>query len=123
MDIVGPTCQRLHYHRGELKFQTTPDYESPTTFTSDQGTEVRVSNNIYTLTVSAGDGSTTAATVDVTVNVQNEEEDGTIQVDTFRPKAGTLITATLVDDDNPVAADKLGSGQLPPSLPEALGML
>ena len=85
---------------GELKFKNAPDFESPT-FVDGQGDPITVTNNAYGVTVSAGDGSTTAVTVDVTVNVLNEEEDGTIQVDTFRPKVGTLITATLIDDDIP----------------------
>ena len=85
---------------GELEFKNAPDFESPT-FVDDQGDTQTVAGNAYSVTVSSGDGSTTPVTVDVTVNVQNEEEDGTIQVDTFRPKVGTMITTTLVDDDIP----------------------
>ena len=83
---------------GELEFKNAPDFESPT-FVDDQGDTITVTNNDYDVTVSAGDGSTTAVTVDLTVNVTNEEEDGTLEVDTFLPKVETPITATLVDDD------------------------
>ena len=70
---------------GVLTFKASPDFEEQST---------------YSATVRAVAGSHTVNKV-VTVNIQNVEEPGTITLSTVQPQEGTLLTATLEDDDGP----------------------
>ena len=74
---------------GVLRFLTTPDYEAPADSNRD---------NSYLVRVRATDG-TNVGTLDVTVNVTNVEEDGSITLSSLQPQAGTRLTATLSDPD------------------------
>ena len=76
---------------GVLTFKESPDYETQSS---------------YTVTVRARVGSgisNTVNTIDkqVTVNIQNLEEPGTVTLSSVQPQAGTTLTATLDDDDRP----------------------
>ena len=81
---------------GVLKFNSTPDYENPT----DSDT-----NNSYTVTVTASDGSSDSgdSTQMVTVNVVNLEEPGVVTLSTRQPRDGIELTATHTDPDGDVA--------------------
>ena len=58
--------------------------------------------NSYTVTVTASDGTLTAA-VDVTVTVTNIDEAGTVTLSTDQPPARAEITAALTDPDEGVS--------------------
>ena len=74
---------------GVLRFPATPDYEAPADSNRD---------NAYRVTVRATDG-TNVGMLDVTVNVTNVEEAGSITLSSLQPQAGTRLTATLSDPD------------------------
>ena len=74
---------------GVLTFVSPPDYEAP----RDQGT-----NNIYEVTVTAGDG-TYMDTHEVTVTVTNAEETGTATLSSDMLIVGEAVTATVTDPD------------------------
>ena len=78
---------------GSLAFRTPPDYEAPADNDGD---------NVYQVTVQASDGSNTGS-LDVTVTVTNEDEDGTVTLSSDRPQTGTALTATLSDLDGTVS--------------------
>ena len=80
---------------GVLTFKASPDYEKPT----DTGR-----NNVYNVTVEAGDSEGNTASRDVTVTVTNEEEPGTVTLSTLRPEVGTGLTAMLTDPDGEISA-------------------
>ena len=74
---------------GVLSFLATPDYENAADSNRD---------NTYRVMVRATDG-TNVGTLDVTVNVTNVEEAGSISLSSLQPQAGTRLTATLSDPD------------------------
>ena len=78
---------------GSLAFRTPPDYEAPADNDGD---------NVYQVTLQASDGSNTGS-LDVTVTVTNEDEDGTVTLSSDRPQTGTALTATLSDLDGTVS--------------------
>ena len=77
------------FSRGVLSFLETPDYEDPADSNRD---------NTYLVMVRASDGRE-VGTLDVTVNVSNVEEAGSITLSSLQPQAGTRLTATLSDPD------------------------
>ena len=80
---------------GVLRFKSSPDFENP----ADDGT-----NNVYEVTVQASDGGAdTTAMEEVTIEVTNVEEPGTVTLSTLQPQVGVAITATLTDPDNVTA--------------------
>ena len=80
---------------GVLRFESAPDFENP----ADTGT-----NNMYEVTVRASDGGVgTTATEEVTIEVTNVEEPGTVTLSTLQPQVDVAITATLTDPDNATA--------------------
>ena len=56
------------------------------------------SNNVYNVTVSASDGTTTES-IAVTVTVTNVEEPGVVTLSPLRPKLDTPIVASVADPD------------------------
>ena len=77
---------------GVLRFGSTPNYERPTDFNT---------NNIYSFRVVAtDDGSPEAASSKtVRVTVTNADDPGVVTLDPGRPKVGEHVTATLTDED------------------------
>ena len=76
----------------ELRFGDLPDFESP----ADSG-----ANNVYEVTVRAGDGNS-HGTRDVVVTVTNVDEDGTVGLSSVQPQVGTELGAVLSDPDGSV---------------------
>ena len=74
---------------GVLRFDSTPDYETPV----DTG-----GNNTYVVTVTASDG-TNSDTEDVEIEVTNVDEAGTVMLSTLQPQVEVALTATLTDSD------------------------
>ena len=59
-------------------------------------------DNMYEVTVRATDGDGRTGTRDVTVEVTNVDEDGTVTLSPTQHRVGVPITATLEDDDGGV---------------------
>ena len=57
----------------------------------------------YMVTVTAMDADSATDTIDVTINVNNVDETGTLELSSMSPIAGTALTATLTDLDGVVA--------------------
>ena len=74
---------------GVLTFNASPDFEAPADANLD---------NDYEVTVKA-EASGEMAMMNVTVMVDNVDEDGTVTLAPTRPSVGTAITATLADAD------------------------
>ena len=74
---------------GLLNFRVAPDYESPADANRD---------NVYFLTVQAGDDSQTISLA-VTVTVTNVDEPGVLSLSSAEPQVGSPLTATLSDPD------------------------
>ena len=80
--------------RGCCAFESPPDYEDhwpmPTATTCTQ------------LRFEASDGgvSATTATEEVTIEITNVDEPGTVTLSTLQPQVGVAIVATLADPDN-----------------------
>ena len=78
---------------GALTFKKSPDYEM---LGDDDG------DNMYEVTVRATDSDGRTGTKDVTVKVDNIEEDGTVTLSPTQHRVGVEITAMLKDDDGGV---------------------
>ena len=74
---------------GALSFLKSPDFEAL---------------NEYSVTVNASDGGLTSS-LNVTVTIINEDEDGSIGLSSQQPQTGTPLTATLEDPDGNLAGD------------------
>ena len=93
--VTGDNSEDFSIENGVLRFKSSPDYEMPADDT----------NNTYEVTVQASDGgSTTTAMEEVTIEVSNVEEPGTVTLSTLQPQEGVKITATLADPDNETVA-------------------
>ena len=80
---------------GVLAFKKSPNYEAPKG--GGQGT-TDVSNT-YSVTVVATDATHRSSMKEVTVNVTNVDEPGTVKLTTLAPRAGIALTASLSDPD------------------------
>ena len=74
---------------GVLSFRQPPNYEDPRSADAD---------NVYRVTIRAAGG-----TRSVTVTVTDVDEAGTVSIDRPQPQVDRLITASLLDEDEPVA--------------------
>ena len=80
---------------GVLRFKSSPDFEAP----ADTGTD-----NTYTVIIEASDGGqNTTAMEEVTIEVTNVDEDGTVTLSTLQPQVDRPIMATLDDPDKATA--------------------
>ena len=75
-------------------FLQLPDFEDP----ADSNTD-----NVYSVTLAASDGTDTV-TLDVSVTVGDENEAGTLSLDSPRPRFGEALTASVSDPDGDVSA-------------------
>ena len=97
---TGADMDDFSIENGVLRFNNPPDFEMATDADTD---------NTYVVTVQASDGGEdTTATEEVTIEVTNVEEPGTVMLSTLQPQVGVVITATLTDPDN-IGADDLSS--------------
>ena len=79
---------------GVLTFAEVPDYE----MAADDDT-----NNVYAVTVVATDADGMATSEEVTVNVTNEDEAGTVTLSAVAPYPGVELTTTHTDPDGQIA--------------------
>ena len=70
---------------GQLRTKAELDYEA--------------AKKSYTVTVTATDPSDAIDSITVTINVENVDEDGTVELSPLQPQVGTLLTAELSDPD------------------------
>ena len=75
---------------GGLEFRNPPDFEAP------------AGANAYRVTVLGSDG-VNAASLDVTVAVNNLDEAGTVTLSSLQPKTDSPLTATLRDPDGGIS--------------------
>ena len=81
----------------ELKFKASPDFESPTDANQD---------NAYKVTIIATDRKGLKGIRDLTIEVENIDEDGKVKLSTIQPGVGQEITATLTDPDMGITGAK-----------------
>ena len=91
--LSGDDAALFSIKGGELAFAAAPDFESPADMDGD---------NLYQVTVVASDG-TNMPTLDVTVEVTNDDELGAVTFSTAAPRIGVEITVTTSDPDGSVA--------------------
>ena len=90
-DLTGADDADFSIEGGVLRFVNSPDYEAP----ADEN-----NNNIYEVMIQASDGGqNTTATMEVSIEVTNVDEDGTVMLSTLQPQVGEDVTATLTDPD------------------------
>ena len=83
--LAGAQGDDFTITNGVLRFRETPDYEEASS---------------YQLTVIASDGNpVNVASQDVTVDITNLEEAGTLTLSSEQPRIGVAFTATLADAD------------------------
>ena len=78
----------IHQRTGQLQVGGPLDYET---------------TNSYTVTVKATDPSGDSDTIEVTINVNDVDEDGRVSLSWTKPQVGTEITATLTDPDGSIS--------------------
>ena len=83
---------------GVLSFKSGPDYETP----KGGGQDATDTENIYEVTVQATDATKRVGTKDVTVEVTNVEEGGSMRLSAVQPQAGTRFY--VIDEDDSTAA-------------------
>ena len=96
---------------GALKFRNKPDFENPTDRVSTDPADA-ARNNTYKVTVRFGEGGQDAkpggddlyeyddlTEIEVTVNVRDVDEGGTVVLSPLQPQVETILTATLVEED------------------------
>ena len=81
----------------ELTFKDMPSYESPTDANMD---------NAYNVTIIATDKKGLTGTRDLTIEVENIDEEGSVKLSTIQPGVGQAITAMVTDDDTGVTGIK-----------------
>ena len=104
--------------RVQLVFKNQPDYENLKGSAISTGTDPDPKeNDTYVVTVRAtemsvavGSGPALAATVEVTVQVINSNDAGTVDMTLLQPEVGTELTASVSDLDGEVTITDSGEG-------------
>ena len=94
--LTGPDAGKFEFANptvGALTFEEEPDYEKPGDADGD---------NVYEITVRVADDDGRIGTKDVTVEVTNFDEPGTVSLSPTQHRVGVPITATLKDTDDGV---------------------
>ena len=93
--VSGNDSEDFSIENGVLRFKSAPDFEAA----ADADT-----NNMYEVTVKVSDGGVgTTAMEDVTIEVTNVDEPGTVTLSTLQPQVGRVIMAILDDPDSEIA--------------------
>ena len=93
---------------GVLTFAKSPDYEMATDGDRNNDGDFndgdeKASDNTYEVTVRATDESNKVGMHEVTVEVTNVDEPGTVTLSALQPQAGTELTATHSDPDGTIS--------------------
>ena len=81
---------------GVLAFKKSPNYEKATGGGSEEANIL----NTYSVMVVATDATRKASMKEVTVNVTNVDEPGTVKLTTLAPRAGIELAASVTDPDS-----------------------
>ena len=95
--LSGDDADDFMIDGGVLSFAKSPDYEAA----ADEGTD-----NTYEVTVQATDESNKVGMHEVTVEVTNVDEPGTVTLSALRPQSQTMFNATLTDPDGAASGTK-----------------
>ena len=117
--LGGPDADDFKIEGGVLRFKRAPNFEVPTDRANDENDVNGIDpategegNNVYKVTVRIGAGGEDGAPdldeyagddleeIELTVIVDNVNEDGKLVISPRQPQIGTLLTAILTDDDN-----------------------
>jgi hypothetical protein len=107
-DVTGLDADDFYIDsRGMLIFNSPPDYENPSDRTEpavDSVEAVPAGDNMYQIIVRATEKSGETARAlsteqSFTIEVMNEDEDGSITINWLQPEVGTPLKATLRDSD------------------------
>ena len=94
--LSGTDADDFSIEGGVLKFESSPNYESPT---SSVATGTLDQKNTYTVTVEATDTEATKNMLPVIVKVTNVDEPGEATLSTQQPLEELALTAALSDPD------------------------
>ena len=104
-DVTGPDAGTFTISGGVLRFMNQPDAEEAKDKESTDPNNP-AGNNEYIITVRASEtrasgytGPAKTSEVDVTVTVNDVDEEGVVSLSWIRPEVGTPITASLEDPD------------------------
>ena len=84
---------------GVLRFKKSPDYEMPTDVAGTSPSTAAADDNEYEITVQAMDSTGKTGMQEVTVEVIDKDEAGTVTLSARRPQTGVVFTASLTDLD------------------------
>ena len=88
--LSGVDSGDFSLNTGVLAFSASPDYEDA----KDNDT-----GNDYQVTITAADSNNNSSSLDVTVNVTDVDEGGSVTLNADQPQVGIELTATLADED------------------------
>ena len=91
---------------GVLSFAKQPDFEVPTDVVGTSPSTAAANDNVYEVTVQATDESNKVGMHEVTVEVTNVDEAGSVTLSALRPQSQTEFTATLTDPDGDASGTK-----------------
>ena len=102
--LAGDDADDFIIDGGVLSFAKSPDYEAATDGDRNNDgdftdTDEEASDNTYEVTVQATDESNKVGMHEVTVEVTNVEEAGSITLSALRPQSQTAFNAVLTDPD------------------------
>ncbi len=106
--LSGMDADDFMIDSGVLSFAKSPDYEKATDGdTNNDGdntdTDEVASDNVYEVTVQATDETMTVGMKEITVEVTNVNEDGTVTLSARRPQSAAAFTADVTDPDGAVS--------------------
>lgn len=88
--LSGDDAYDFSIAAGVLSFVSSPDFEGPAD---------RDLDNVYDVTISAGDTAGKTSSIDVAVTVTNVDEAGTVTLSSEQPGEGVAFSARLADPD------------------------
>ena len=91
--LAGADADDFKIEDGVLNFKKAPDYETP----KGGGQLLAATDNIYMVTVQATDATKRVGKKEVTVEVTNVEEGGSMRLSAVQPQAGTRFY--VIDED------------------------
>ena len=97
--LAGTDADAFTIVGGVLRFAETPDYEMPADVESTVDPPAAANDNEYEITVQAMDSTGKTAMQEVTVEVIDVDEDGTVTLSARRPLVDIPFTASLTDPD------------------------
>ena len=103
--LTGTDAAIFKIEDGVLSFKKSPDYEDPKDAVGEDTSTAVAGDNIYEVTVEATDATKRIGTEDVTVEVTNVEEGGSMRLSAVQPQAGTSFYVIDEDGTTPTVTD------------------